>query len=74
MNSAVELLPEWLPSTCLFYGIEQDLQTTEELYDAAELPVDLDVLHPSRTLTHHTAVSRPGGRTGPESNKPCTLD
>ena len=50
----------------MFYGIEQGLQTTEELYDAVELPVDLDVLHPRRTLTHDTAISYPGASTGPE--------
>ena len=56
-----------LPSvTWSFCGIEEGLQAAEELCDAAELPVDLDVLHPRRTLTHHAAISCPGAGAGPE--------
>ena len=58
-----------LASTWLVCGIEQGVQTAEELYDAAQLPVDLDVLHPCRAMTHHAAISCPGAGTGPERKK-----
>lgn len=52
------------PSTCLICRTEKGFQTREELHDAAELPVYLDVLHPGRAVADDAAVSCSRACTG----------
>lgn len=59
-------------TTCIFCGGQQRLQPAEALNDAAELLVDSDVLHPGRTVTHHTAAARPRPSTGPGKHTDST--
>lgn len=57
-----------LQFTWLLSRIEQRLQMSEKFCDAAQLPVDLDVLDPRRTVAHHTAISCSGASTGPNQH------
>lgn len=54
--------------TWLLSRFEQRFQISEKFSDAAQLPVDLDVLDPRRTVTHHTAISCLGASTGPNQH------
>lgn len=54
------------PSTWLSGRTEQGLQAGEELHDAAELPVYLDVLHPGRAVADDAAISCSRACTGSE--------
>lgn len=59
--------------TWLLSGFEQSFQMRENLDDAAQLPVDLYVLDPCRTVAHHTAISCSGASTGSNQHT-VTLD
>lgn len=54
------------PSTWLICRTEQGFQAREELHDAAELPVYLDVLHPGRAVADDAAISCSRTCTGSE--------
>lgn len=54
--------------TWLLSSFEQRFQISEKFCDAAQLPVDLDVLNPRRTVAHHTAISCSVASTGPNQH------
>lgn len=60
------------PSTWLIGRSEQGFQVGEELHDAAELPVYLDVLHPGRAVADDAAISCSRACTGSEQQTQFT--
>lgn len=60
------------PSTWLIGRTEQGFQVGEELHDAAELPVYLDVLHPGRAVADDAAISCSRACTGSEQQTQFT--